>query len=315
MKPLVDLCRTMKGHRGGWIFLIVLTCLVWIVMVAFNALAGGEGQKLGIFKNSTGDISDVFNLEITPAGWTFSIWGFIYAWQALWLVYALSTICRKTREGHYIYTLPIMPPVIYAVYIINNLANIAWLFVWDRQEIIASLVVIALTPLTLYVCLFFSFKRLYNNLGLLVRANATKEIWLIRFLVQNGLAIYATWTTVATLLNVAMVMIYKGGVENSLACTIILGVLSFVIVLWFVLDNFVLDNYTRYTFTPNIVFVVALAGSVSKNFNLDTRETISIFLVVMLSVASLLLLLKLLIMVYRHIRTPINPNTEYEPTL
>lgn len=47
MKPLVDLCRTMKGHRGGWIFLIVLTCLVWTVMVAFNALAGGEGQKLG----------------------------------------------------------------------------------------------------------------------------------------------------------------------------------------------------------------------------------------------------------------------------
>lgn len=47
MKPLVDLCRTMKDHRGGWIFLIVLTCLVWTVMVAFNALAGGEGQKLG----------------------------------------------------------------------------------------------------------------------------------------------------------------------------------------------------------------------------------------------------------------------------
>lgn len=269
----------------------------------------------GIFKNSTGDISDVFNLQITPAGWTFSIWGFIYAWQALWLVYALSTICRRTREGHYIYTLPIMPPVIYALYIINNLSNITWLFVWDRQEIIASLVVIALTPLTLYVCLYFSFTRLYRNLGLLVKAGATKDIWLIRFLVQNGLAMYATWTTVATLLNVAMVMIYEGGVANELACTIILGVLSFVILLWFVLDNFVFDNYTRYTFTPNIVFVVALAGATSKNYNLKTMETNSIFLVAMLSVASLLLLLKLLILVYRHIRKPINPHVEYEPTI
>lgn len=270
---------------------------------------------VGIYKNSTGDISDVFNLQITPAGWTFSIWGFIYAWQALWLVYGLTSICRKTRGGHYIYTLPVMPPVIYAVYIINNLSNIAWLFVWDRQEIIASLVVIAMTPLTLYVCLYFSFTRLYRNLGLLTKEYATKDIWLIRFLVQNGLAMYAAWTTVATLLNVAMVMIYKGGVANDLACTIILGVLSFVILLWFVLDNFAFDKYTRYTFTPNIVFVVALAGATSKNFNVDTMERNSIFLVSMLSTAAVLLLLKLLIMVYRYIRKPINPRVEYEPTV
>ena len=27
-----------------------------------------------------GEVSDEFGLEITPAGWTFSIWGFIYIW-------------------------------------------------------------------------------------------------------------------------------------------------------------------------------------------------------------------------------------------
>lgn len=91
------------------------------------------------------------------------------------------------------------------------------------------------------------------------------------------------------LLNVVMVMIYKGGVENSLVCIIIFGVLFFVIVLWFVFDNFVLDNYIRYIFIFNIVFVVVLVGLVFKNFNLDIREIIFIFLVVMLSVVFFLL--------------------------
>ncbi len=34
-----------------------------------------------LFPKSTGNISDTFYTDITPAGWTFSIWGFIYTWQ------------------------------------------------------------------------------------------------------------------------------------------------------------------------------------------------------------------------------------------
>ncbi|KAK3106453.1 hypothetical protein FSP39_020390 [Pinctada imbricata] len=303
-------------HRGGYIALIVAMVIVWIVMVTFNGLAGGEGQKIGIFKNSTGDIADVFILDITPAGWTFSIWGFIYTWQALWLVYALTSICRKTGDGHYIYTLPITPPVIYVVYIVNNLANIAWLFVWDSQLIIWSLVVISLTPITLYVCLFFSYRGLYYNLGMLAKKGATKEPWLVRFVVQNAFSFYAAWTTVATLLNVAMVMVYKGNVANDVACTIVLAILTFLIITYFILDVSIWDKFTRYTFTPNITFVVAVAGAISKNYDIDNKQRNSIFLVVLESIASLLLLFKLLVMVYRHIRRPIVPDSkEYEPTV
>jgi hypothetical protein len=49
--------------------------------------------------SSPGDQSDKYYLEVTPAGWTFSIWGFIYAWQAAWVLYSIINIFRKTPEG------------------------------------------------------------------------------------------------------------------------------------------------------------------------------------------------------------------------
>ena len=56
-----------------------------------------------VFTQSTGAVSDENYLEITPAGWTFSIWGFIYAWQVLWIAYGLSTICREGINGYLYY--------------------------------------------------------------------------------------------------------------------------------------------------------------------------------------------------------------------
>ncbi len=49
----------------------------------------------GPFRNNTGGISDKYNTEITPSGWTFSIWGVIYTWLSLMHVYILTTTCRR----------------------------------------------------------------------------------------------------------------------------------------------------------------------------------------------------------------------------
>ena len=111
-------------------------------------------------------------------------------------------------------------------------------------------------------------------------------------------------------------MIYRGDVANDVACTVVLGILSALIILYFILDVTVWDKFTRYTFTPNVTFVVALAGALSKNYDLDTMYRNSIFLLVLECVAGVLLLLKLLIMVYRHIRHPLTPDSiEYQQTV
>lgn len=47
------------------------------------------------FLEPTGNVSDAFDNEITPSGWTFIIWTIIYIFLALVCVYALSGLFRK----------------------------------------------------------------------------------------------------------------------------------------------------------------------------------------------------------------------------
>ncbi|XP_064643822.1 uncharacterized protein LOC135497817 [Lineus longissimus] len=281
---------------------IIVTFLVFLVTLAFNALAG-TGIKAGIFQNSTGDVSNYFYLEITPAGWTFSIWGFIYVWQALWLTYAVSTLCRVSDCG-YLYVHPAaMPTSMYLVYLVNNVANIAWLLVWDRFLVTWALVCISLLPITLDICIVLCYRNLDRGQGSLFKQGLGKEVWFIRIFTENGLAIYATWTTIATLLNTAMVLTYELGLAVDVASTVALGILTVLIAVWVSLDLFVIDRYSRFTFTPYLVIIAALVGSISQNWNPTGRN--SIFTAVLLGVACFATVVKLILMIYRQITRPL----------
>lgn len=60
----------------------------------------------------------------------------------------------------------------------------------------------------------------------------TLVLLLYSWQVQNGLALYATWTTIATLLNFAIVLIYKWDVSNETATTASLSILTLMLVMW-----------------------------------------------------------------------------------
>ena len=221
------------------------------------------------------------------------------------------------------YMMPMFPTVLFVFYIANNLSNVAWLFAWDRAKVAIALPLIAMTPLTLYICLFFSFKTLHDNLFFMQKNGLNLEIWFIRFFIQNGLAFYAAWVTVATLINVGVVMTYKDGsdvadiaVAQDISSTVVLSIVAFVIVLWFTLDIFVLDKYIRYVFTPYITLTVALIGIIQKNYDLDRSYRNSVFSLTLALAAGLCLLIKIFIMIWRHLKRPIEPvSTEFKPTI
>ena len=61
----------------------------------------------------------------------------------------------------------------------------------------------------------------------------------------NGLAIYTTWTTIASLINLATALTYSGGVDQRAACLTSLSLLVIIHCTWFILENFVFDRYVR----------------------------------------------------------------------
>lgn len=71
-------------------------------------------------------------MRLVLAGWTFSIWGLIYFWQAAWMIYALSRVVRKSSAGYLYLTPDTLNPAVFILYITNLLLNIVWLILWDR---------------------------------------------------------------------------------------------------------------------------------------------------------------------------------------
>ena len=69
-----------------------------------------------------------------------------------------------------------------------------------------------------------------------------KEVWFIRMFVLNAFGIYATWVTVATLINLGVVLTYKIGFDNELSSTISLAILAFLTVIWTFMDLLVTDK-------------------------------------------------------------------------
>ncbi len=179
----------------------------------------------------------------------------------------------------------------YVFFILANGFSTAWIFVWDRVRPDISLALIALIPFTLYLSIVFSVRGLSRHGLQLYQSGYDVHIRLARGMIQNGMAFYATWTTIATLLNLSEVLQIYAGVDQELSVAIILGVLSAELILYLILDWCVLERYTRYIFTPYFVLVCALSGSVVEHFDRWTVRTI--FLLVLLGVSIVAMLVKL----------------------
>ena len=86
-------------HSPLNIALIVSNVVTFIITAAFNAVAGSGSGVGSLFQSTVGDISDKYQLYITPAGFTFSIWSIIYLWIAFSLLFFVVTIFIRTDFG------------------------------------------------------------------------------------------------------------------------------------------------------------------------------------------------------------------------
>ncbi|KAG8443920.1 hypothetical protein GDO86_009210 [Hymenochirus boettgeri] len=294
----------MYEHNILKIVLIVLAFALYIVTVAFNAIAGA-GLQRNIFLQSVGNISNKFNTDFTPAGWTFTlIWNVIFAWQFLWFGYILSLICRRSELGWFYLKPDLFPVSFFLVWMLNNVLNIGWLFLWDREYLIPALVFLGAIAFTNYIVLFISYRAVFLN-GEWLQKQHKVDLWLIRIFAQNGITFYATWTTIACLLNFAVCLTYNGGISNTTSATVALALLTFEMVLWFCLENFVFDKYVRYTITVYIVIILGLSGALHRNFDKSNPGQNGIFIAVALAVACAAFVLRLILVIWKDVKHPL----------
>ncbi len=83
---------------------------------------------------------------INPAPYTFAIWGVILPWQAAWMIYILTTFCRRNKYGPVFLNPPVVTPFFLMSFILNIWLSIMWTFLFDRRLLVWS-----------FICLFLMF--------------------------------------------------------------------------------------------------------------------------------------------------------------
>lgn len=285
-----QLTRIMaEGMQVSKIAVTAFNAALFVLLLLFNYFASrpNEGPFRHLFGNATtGEVSDKFYIEITPAGWAFSIWGLIYAWQTAWIIYSLTLLCRKS-------TPEVISPALLLIYGVSSVVNIGWLIVWSRELIQTSSVLLFAISFLLYGTMAIS----YATVNIEARAISKRDFILIQVLVNNGLALYTTWCTIASLINLTMAITYAHGVAQDVASTIALVILAVEIIVWFSLENTILDKFVRYTLTIYPVVIWALSASINKNW--DPAKRNSIISVILLAMACTLLVVRIVILVWR----------------
>lgn len=155
-------------------------CILFLIMVCVNFLA----EYLPIGYGTTAEISGEYRSLFTPAGYSFSIWGIIYAFMLLFIIW------QWTDSG---IAGEMLSERIGFMFILSCLINISWVFAWHYKMIWLSALLIAglLVSLAFIQKAFFSAP--YTN-GL------TK-------VVRVGFDIYFGWIIAATIANISVFLV------------------------------------------------------------------------------------------------------------
>jgi len=216
----------------------ILRQLIVIFAVAGTILVNGLANALPLNGQTTGEISDRFQVYFVPAGYVFSIWGLIYVGIILYAIYQALPAQREN---------PSLRRIGYP-FALSCLANVIWLLLWHYEYFVLTLVAMASLLALLIV--------IYVRLGIGKVKVSTAEKWLVHL----PFSIYLGWISVATIANVTSVLDYLNWNQWGLSAeswTVIMLLIA-VILAWAM-------SLTRGDIAYCLVLIWAFIGIAVKN--------------------------------------------------
>ncbi len=174
------------------------------------------------------EISDKYKLEanvlITPAPYTFSIWGLIYSLLLyVTFVHHKEILNTQTPFGS-----------IFMLFVFSSILNALWIQTWGKSLELSSMILIMLAIVLIYITIQL------NNSGV-------DSIIVIAF------GIYAAWAFTASLLNLGTLIKKNNIFDNNIIKYITVGLLTIV-------PLFVKNIFTRTYLPIFLTFIWASIG-------------------------------------------------------
>jgi hypothetical protein len=174
-----------------------------VVALAIHVTLSYFTQFRLINQQDVGQVSDAYDSVFTPAGITFAIWGVIYTALLFFCGYHIR-MAFKQKDIH-----PANENVLRMGpwFVLNNIGAAAWLIVWTKGLITASMGLIIFQLLTLII--------IHLKLNIHDPNSKTDS----KIFTQFPLSIYFAWLTIATIANISVYLLASGwkgfGLEYS----------------------------------------------------------------------------------------------------
>jgi benzodiazapine receptor len=250
--------RFMSSKKSA--FLQGINVVVFLVTVAVNALAGSTALLNG---KTSGEISDLYPTLVTPAGYTFSIWGLIYT---LLLVFIVYQVLPRNREQSFLGQVSFL-------FALSGLFNALWLFLW-HYEIMAFSVILMFALLATLIAIYLRL-----DVG---RASVPLRE---KVCVHMPFSVYLGWITVASIANVAVALTAVGwdgaGIEPVTWAMLVIAVAVLITLIVIA---------TRKDAAYSLVIAWAIAGIMAKQIEnqtvvLTAEVSIAIVLIAIVAMA------------------------------
>ena len=192
------------------------TAISFVVMLLVNY--GANAFRLNGM--TTADVSGIYQTPLTPAGYTFAIWGLIYTLLLLHVLFA----CGLFKAEQPSLTADDAGRIERA-FVISSLANCAWILAWQYLLIPLSLVLIVV----IFACLI--------TIAIVLRRAVLSAREVLLMGVPFG--VYLGWITVAVLQNVCVLLASlgawtaEGSLPDILAMLIlVVGLVVVAVLVW-----------------------------------------------------------------------------------
>ena len=294
-----------KSHKFINILCITGLWVVYILTITFNGLSASGNSKF--YSSNQVNLSAKYELDTTPAGWTFSIWSVIYLFISVTLVFYIITILKKRPGNGYIYLNPVVASPSYCFfYGTNLLLNVGWTFLWDWELLLASFCALCGVAITNIIALLLLIRNIETKDHIL-KQQQPKLYWTYMIMAFNGHGIYCTWTIIASTLNFTIFLRYEQDFDMQTVVDANLALLLVITSGWAIIEMTFLDALTRFLVTPYIVFVWALTGIMDKkNSDPDVPDKTKTSLMIMMVISVAILLIKIIVVAYRQLKRPFN---------
>ena len=95
-----------------------------------------------------------------------------------------------------------LPPVVHMIYLLANVAIVAWVFVWDQYRLIHWALLCLLGTAILAPFSLLLMLRAHKEACPRLETVAPRDYWLLRALAHNGVGVHGAWSAALVLYQV-----------------------------------------------------------------------------------------------------------------